>query len=813
MENSPEPKLTLRQALSGQWQMPLFVAGMIGFAAVLWQIRPREEKPSFEQQYKYLEWLAQENRFHDFFGAAEQVRLAAETETQLGQLHGLVAQTRVKQLRQKRELGLDVYQHRSARVNYENIIKDYKEALHRNWVDPNSPASARVYYDMSLAYWGLNDSEKAVLSLSRAIEVGEKFTPDLHRALVQMLLASRPKGYLARCYGLLENILVSEESRVDDKAWAFVRKIEVLIAQGKEKEALDLLNTSGKDLEESEYRDEIVLLRGRALRHAGHADEADLILRELLSQLTDRGDVYAQVCLELGKINYEQYRDQDAREFFTLVTVSQSGKDWYVAGTLGLAECTALQQRYDEAIGYYQEAVDLLKQNGPNRAVDAKQVQASLALLAEHLALLKQYGTALSFLNIEQKIAPEDDIKAAERFGRMHYREAMLLSEQEQTAQREGQESVIDKKDEEWVRQQRKLISVHFDQAAEQFLRVSQLAVDEDELYGQSLWQSALCFDKAGNAEKAIETWERFVDQREGKTRWPRALFYLAQAHQALGHYDYAITYYRTLLHRHPHSPAAFDSIVPLARCYLAEEPAEREKAEELLLSVLNNRALTPEAPYFRQALFELGELYFHGQNYPQAISRLIEAIDRYPKEPGLGKYLFLVGDSYRQSGLKLDDTLDKLSEDPADTVSREKTSNRKRQHLKKALEYFSMAVDFYEHVPEERRSQLDNLYLRHSWIYRGDCLFDLGMYQQAVLLYEEVALRYQLTPTALMAFIQIVNCHVKMNNAVEAASANRRALWQLTKMTDSALTDTPIALSREEWQKWFHWTDKAGLW
>ena len=805
--------MTLRQALSGQWQMPLFIAGMVVLAAVLWQMRPREEKPLFEQQYKYLEWLAQENRFHDFFGAAEQVRLAAETETQLGQVHGLVAQTRVKQLRQKRELCLDVYQHRSARVNYENIIKDFNEALHRNWVDPNGPASAPIYYDMSLAYWGLNDSEKAVLSLNRAIEVSEKFDSILYRALVQMLLTSRPKGYLGNSYNLLESILGNEESTVDDKAWAFVRKIEVLITQGNEKTALALLNSSGKKLEDSKYRDEIVLLRGRALRHAGYADEADLILRKLLSQLTERGDVYAQVCLELGKINYEQYRDQDAREFFTLVTVSQVGKDWYVAGTLGLAECAAMQQRYDEAINYYQETVDLLKQNGPNRAVDSKQVQASLALLAEHLALLKQYNTALSFLDIEQKIAPEDDIKAAERFGRMHYREAMLLLAQEETAKREGQESSIDKKDEEWVRQQQKLISTHFDQAAEQFLRVSQLAVDEDELYGQSLWQAALCFDKAGNAEKAIETWERFVDQREGKTRWPRALFYLAQAHQSLGHYDEAITYYRTLLHRHPHSPAAFDSIVPLARCYLAEEPVQWDKAEELLLSVLNNRALTPEAPYFRQALFELGELYFHNQNYPQAITRLIEAIDRYPKEPGLGKYLFLVGDSYRQSGLKLDDTLDKLSEDPADTVSREKTSNRKRQHLKKALEYFSMAVDFYEHVPEDRRNQLDNLYLRHSWIYRGDCLFDLGMYQQAVLLYEEVALRYQLTPTALMAFIQIVNCHVKMNNPVEAASANRRAIWQLTKMTDAALTDNPIALSRKEWQQWFHWTDNAGLW
>jgi len=818
MGKSPESnlsklsKLTLRQALSGQWQIPLFAASMVAFAGVLWQLRPKEEPISFEKQLEGLKWLAEENRFHDFYAAAEQVRHITETEEQLGCVHGLVAQTRVKELKHRHELGLDLYQRRSIRVNYENIIKDYREALHRNWVDPNGPASAEMYHDISLACWGLNDTEKAIVVLNKGIEVSDKFNPWLHRSLVQMYMRARPKGYLEKSFTHLEELLSSTESSADDKDWAFVRKTEVLIEQGHEGQALAMLNSAGEGLRNSAYGDELVLLRGKALRHAGQADEADLILRELLSRMTDRGDTYAQVALELGKINYEQYRDHDARGFYECVVTSQLGKDWYVGGKLGLAECAALQQRYDEAVALYQETVKLLKNNGPNRAVKPSKIQDSLVQLADHLALLNQYTLALPFLEIEQQIAAQNDLRAADRFARVHLR----LAEEMLRDMKQDQRTALDTQsadDEQWLQQQQELITKHFEQAAEQFLRVVSLAAGEDELYGDSLWFAATCYDKAGNSQKAKEVWRRFVDQCEGKSRWPRAMYYLAQAHQALGEFGQAVSYYQALREKHPRSPAALQSIVPLAHCYLVKDEPDNKKAEGLLISVLEDVALRPLANVFREALFELGELYYNSKDYPQAITRLIEAIDRYPDEPGLGKYMFLVGDSYRKSGLDLDAVLYKLSHDPSATVSREKTTHLRRSYLKQAQDYYSQAVDFYEKIPEYRRTKLDNLYLRHSWMYRADCLFDLGLYKQAVLFYEEVALRYQLTPTALTAFVQIVNCHSRLGDPTEAASANHRAIWQLAKMSDAALTASPMFPDRQQWQQWFNWTEKSGLW
>ncbi len=345
------------------------------------------------------------------------------------------------------------------------------------------------------------------------------------------------------------------------------------------------------------------------------------------------------------------------------------------------------------------------------------------------------------------------------------------------------------------------------------FERVSRLVVGDDNLYADSLWRSASNYDKAGNAEKSIEAWKRFVEERQGQSRWPRAIFYLAQAYQAVGRYPEAIEQYWNLRQSNPRSQAALDSAVPLSRCYLALDPPEIEEAELLLISMLEDRTLTPASGYFRQSMFELGELYYNKQDYEKAMGILTEAIDRYADDPRLAKYIFLAADSHRQSGLALDEVLAQLESDPTALLTQEKNRELRRRYLNLARNYFSQSIDHYEKIPEGRRTVLDDLYLCHSWMYKADCLFDLDRYEEAVMAYEEVALRYQLTPTALNSFVQIVNCHIKLGNLGEARSANQRALWQLRKIPDEQLVAGPTSMSRAQWQSWFEWMAKSGLW
>ena len=152
MKKSPETNLTLRQAVQGKWQIPLFSVSLVAFVLVLLQLRPSQDQPSFEDNLADLQQLARENRYHDFYLQAEQLRLTAVDHSQLGQVHGLVARTRVQQLKQRHDFGIEPDEHSSVSANYENIIKDYREALHRDWVDPNSPAIWEVQFQLVIFY-------------------------------------------------------------------------------------------------------------------------------------------------------------------------------------------------------------------------------------------------------------------------------------------------------------------------------------------------------------------------------------------------------------------------------------------------------------------------------------------------------------------------------------------------------------------------------------------------------------------------------------------------------------------------------------
>ncbi len=876
MDDSPKTKLTLRQVLSRQWQIPLFILSMIAFAVVLLQLRPVVVPFDFEGHFENLSKLAGENRYIEFYNDAENLRLEVETDEQYGRLLALVAQARVKELRQRHEIGIEPHLNRSNSKNYELIIKDYTEALLREQPEKGSVEYVQAFVDLATAYWAMNNSGQAFAAMDKAIaatmkpveaeedasglegesigetdETGavdegavdeaekaevatddgaagmmedasvsavevaafaEKLLPELYRDKAQMLLLARPEGYQEESLGLLEKIQAQPGATSADKAWAHVREIELYIGRGDGEMALMLLGASGKEILESQYAGEVELLRGSALRQAGRIDEAEVVLRELLKKTDDRGDIYAQTALELGRINYDQYRDHDARRFYELVISTQMGKDWYIAANLGLAECYGLQQRYPEALNYYQKTVDGLRVNPFSRAINIPQVHKSLTMTAQKLNLLKQYREALPFQEVEQQIAG-DDVYTVLRYAQTLARLAEELVNELNEATKASVLHEPTKTEQLWVEQQKQQINSLYEKSSEQYLKVAKLAVANDELYGQSLWQGAVNYDKSGNSEKSIATWRRFVIEREGQPRWPQGMFNLGQAYQAAMRFDEAITIFESLRQEHPKAIAAFEGMVPLAMCYLAKEPPEVGKAEELLLAVLQDPALTPRSRLYRLAMFELGELYYDNKQYPQAINILTEAIERYPQGPNMGKSMFLVADSYRQSGLALDEMIAQLSANPDDSLNQQKSTEEKQSYLQKARDYYDRTIEFYLEVPEGRRSELDNLYLRHCWLYRADCLFDLERYREAAQLYELAALRYQLTPTALAAFTQIINCQIKMDNVKEARSTTQRAIWQLKEIEDSAFATGQTKLSRQQWQSWFAWMEESNLW
>ena len=94
--------------------------------------------------------------------------------------------------------------------------------------------------------------------------------------------------------------------------------------------------------------------------------------------------------------------------------------------------------------------------------------------------------------------------------------------------------------------------------------------------------------------------------------------------------FDKAIAAFQKNQFRYPQSLAASKSAVPLAQAYIAKGPESFGKAENVLLSVVNNNPLlTPESEEFKQALFELGQLFYRTNRFEDAVGRLTEFVDR----------------------------------------------------------------------------------------------------------------------------------------------------------------------------------------
>src|SRR5262249_6287174 len=151
-------------------------------------------------------------------------------------------------------------------------------------------------------------------------------------------------------------------------------------------------------------------------------------------------------------------------------------------------------------------------------------------------------------------------------------------------------------------------------------------------------------------------------------------------------------------------SLAASKSAVPLAQAYIAKGPEAYAKAESVLKSVVeNNPLLTPEAEEFKQALFELAQLYYRTGKFENAVARLEELTARYPNDERLGQLLFLMADSYRKSAALLDSkntALASASDGKGAAMDLAEAAAAKKDRLSKARSLYDRVIDLYRATP-----------------------------------------------------------------------------------------------------------------
>jgi len=278
----------------------------------------------------------------------------------------------------------------------------------------------------------------------------------------------------------------------------------------------------------------------------------------------------------------------------------------------------------------------------------------------------------------------------------------------------------------------------------------------------------------------------------------------LGQSHQALGRYQQAADTYEANLAQFPHTPWALDSVVPLARCYLALGQEHFDRAEEVLLTLLDQSGqtealVTPSAEQYHQALFLLGDIYVQARQYEEAITVLEESLARYPTDPGASIARFVLADSYRLSGSALKSDAERPDAGP----TRLRLLSEHKRRLRRAHGLFAEVVEDLLENQAHFDPKTQSEYLRLSLSYQADCLFDLGLYAQALPFYEEVSWRYHDRPSALSAYVQIVNCHQRLGHVNEAVTALKRAKQLVGRIPEQRFEPLAGGMTRRQWEEY----------
>lgn len=680
-------------------------------------------------------------------------------------------------------------------ANHRRIIEQTRLAMARG-IKLDAQAHRRMgesYEALSKPLEALDNFRKAmVLDTSRALR--------LQRKVITLQLEQED---LAPAEASLAAYLKETDLTEAERGWALNQRAQLLIDQARIAEAKLLLDDALKLAGDTVAQGEVNYRLGYCAYKLGSPDEAERYLRVARDQLQVRHPLDADACYLLGRIYQDRDDPTTATSFYQVVLTSHIDSKIMPLARLGRGLCRIIQREEDAGLTDLHDLVNDL--NGrPSRAKLKSPAITGLRQASSLLAARENYQGAIEVLAYEQTLDPEPPPGFFERLGAVFERRADQLEKTIATVS--AAEQI---KRAQQVRQYRT-------RAGDAYVAYSQkLTLSDDTGYGEAMWHGIDLYDRASALQYAISALELFVTERPDDKLAPDAMLRLGRAYQAGGMFDKAIAAFQRNQFRYPLSLAASKSAVPLAQAFVAKGPEYYSKAENVLISVVdNNQLIDPDAEEFKQALFDLAQLYYRTSRFEEAVARLDEFTQRYPNDGRMGQLLFLMADSYRKSASLLEVKLASATTDAtgqAGVADLAEAAAAKRERLAKARDLYDRVIDLYRASAPQQ--DVDRLYLKLSHFYRADCVFDLGSFGDAIKLYDQAAFRYQEDPSALAAYVQIVNAYCAMGKMNEAKTANERAKWLLRRIPSEAFTDGSFTMPKAYWEQWLKWTGDSGMW
>ncbi|MEE8170085.1 MAG: tetratricopeptide repeat protein, partial [Phycisphaerae bacterium] len=340
-----------------------------------------------------------------------------------------------------------------------------------------------------------------------------------------------------------------------------------------------------------------------------------------------------------------------------------------------------------------------------------------------------------------------------------------------------------------------------FREAGDALLRVATLRTLDANASGNALWRAISAYDSGGQFAQTADLLVAFIDERPNDSRRVAALFRLGRLWQSARTYATAVGVYEQLLREYPRTPDALRALVPLAQCLITLGGDGVRRGERLLLNVLDESAETdplfdPTAPEYADGLMALSELYYEEKRFEDAIFRLETFANLYPADARERSARFLLGDAYRLSGRRL------LADrgDAATADERERLTDEAFRRIARAAGLFERVIS--EHSDAVDVGAFDRVRHQSAWLYRGDCLFDLGRYDEARRVYSEAAWRFGNEWTAVAAMMQVAHCYRRMKRSEDARAALTRLQVLLERLPDSAFEERSALPDKAYWKR-----------
>ncbi|MCC6493272.1 MAG: tetratricopeptide repeat protein [Pirellulales bacterium] len=610
---------------------------------------------------------------------------------------------------------------------------------------------------------------------------------EIYRLLVEAIVAQKESDLpLALSYN--EHVLADAQLPPEQRQEALLQSGGILLRLGKYADAREaLLQIPAEGLHAAKRTlllgrldiEEAQSLPADSPQRAAKLESASQLLERAKGMQSSDGVLARQAALWTARCFALRGQDAAALAEFERIVQEHPGTSEGLGAGLAAADYYRRQGNFERALTGFrrvlraaggEDGLDnplMPKAEVRQRLTDVYQQCVDEAMFAEALVLVDLFEPLFGRASCAELRA-----RALQRWGERRLDEAAQADAQEHVAEQEGRFRLR-----------------AAGQAHEQLARLRFASAK----FGDDLWNAADCYFRGRSFTHAARVLQEYL-HHESQRRNAMALLRLGQSHLAGQSLERAIDSFQQCMETYPDDLWSSQARLECARAY--ELQNKFAEAEQLLLTNLVGKSLTPASSEWRDSLFELGGLLYQLGRYDEAIGKLDEAIRRYP--------------DWRQS-LWAQYTLARChhcaAEASAARLAESKTENERQAARVVLTDQLGKAHECYQRVQREITLRerdggdpIDRVLLRNCYLMQGAVLVDMRRFDEAIVAFGSVITSYQNDPVSLESFLQVANCWRRLGEPVKARVMLDQARMVLKGMPEDADFLATTNFNRQQW-------------